>query len=382
LKKVAILGSTGSIGIQALDILSRYSQYEFIAFSANNNIDLLEKQALKYRPSKVGVINKEKAAVLRERLPKEISVLSGKDCLVELATLPEIDVVLVSVVGISGLEATLAALKEGKDIALANKETLVAGGEIVMDTAKKFGRKILPVDSEHSAIFQCLQGTSKKKEIKKIILTASGGPFRGYTIDELKKVNLEAALKHPRWNMGKKVTIDSATLMNKGLEVIEAKWLFDLSLNQIEVVIHPQSVVHSMVQFIDNSVLAQLGPTDMRLPILYAFSWPDRLTADIPELDFSQLGSLTFEQPNTDIFPCLNLAYEALRIGGTMPAVLNAANEAAVELFLNESIHFTDIPAIVEKAMSFHSAIYNPSLEDILLADQETRDRIKKDDVM
>jgi 1-deoxy-D-xylulose-5-phosphate reductoisomerase len=381
LKKIAILGSTGSIGTQALEILSRYPQYEFIAMSANNNIDILEKQALKYRPAKVAVVNQQKADVLRQRLPDEISVMSGKESLAELAALPEIDIVLVSVVGISGLEATLAALKAGKVVALANKETLVAGGAIVMDAAKRYGGKILPVDSEHSAIFQCLQGTEEKSEIKKIFLTASGGPFRGYTLNELEKVTLEDALKHPRWDMGRKVTIDSATLMNKGLEIVEAKWLFDLELNQIEVLIHPQSIVHSMVQFIDNSVLAQLGATDMRLPILYAFSWPNRFKADLPELDFLKLGSLDFEEPDTETFPCLNLAYEALRIGGTMPAVLNAANEVAVEMFLKESIRFIDIPALVEKAMGYHRAIYNPTLEDILLVDQETRDRIKKDEV-
>ena len=380
MKRIAILGSTGSIGTQALDILSRYPEYQFVALSANENIDILEKQALRYRPASIGVINHEKAAVLRNRLPDEITVVSGKQSLVELATLPEADMVLMSVVGISGLEATLAALHAGKDVALANKETLVAGGALVMEAAKKSGRYILPVDSEHSAIFQCLQGTKDKKEIQKILLTASGGPFRGYTPGELQKVTVEDALRHPRWNMGKKVTIDSATLMNKGLEVIEAKWLFDINLNQVEVLIHPQSIVHSMVQYIDGSILAQMGAADMRLPILYAFTWPERLSADLPAVDFQELGSLTFERPDTSTFPCLNLAYEASNIGGTMPAVLNAANEVAVELFLKSSLSFTDIPRMVEEAMGLHQKISNPTLEEILLIDQETRDRIKRDD--
>jgi 1-deoxy-D-xylulose-5-phosphate reductoisomerase len=379
-KRIAILGSTGSIGTQALDVLSRYPEYEFVALSANENIDILEKQAFMHRPAKVGVINEEKAAILRDRLPTDITVVAGKQALVELATLPEADMVLMSVVGISGLEATLAALHAGKDIALANKETLVAGGELVMNAARKSGRSVLPVDSEHSAIFQCLQGTKDEGEIEKIFLTASGGPFRGYKPEELQKVTVDDALKHPRWNMGRKVTIDSATLMNKGLEVIEAKWLFDLNLHQIEVIIHPQSIVHSMVQYVDGSILAQIGATDMRLPILYAFTWPNRLRADLPAVDFQHLGSLTFEKPDTDTFPCLNLAYEASHIGGSMPAVLNAANEVAVELFLKSSLSFTDIPRMVEKAMGLHQKISNPTLEEILFIDQETRDRIKRDD--
>lgn len=382
MKRIVILGSTGSIGTQALDILSQYPEYKFIALSANENIDLLEKQALKYHPEKVGVTNSELAKILRNRLPNDIEVLSGKQSLVELATLQEADIVLISVVGISGLEATLAALKSRKDIALANKETLVAGGDLVMETARQSGSNIIPVDSEHSAIFQCLQGSNGSKEIQKILLTASGGPFLGYQRDQLEKVELADALKHPRWNMGKKVTIDSATLMNKGLEVIEAKWLFDISTDKIEVLIHPQSIVHSMVQFIDGSILAQLGATDMRLPILYAFTWPNRRSADLPTVDFPILGKLSFEEPNTRSFPCLQLAYEALRINGTMPAVLNAANEVAVEAFLKSSLSFTCIPRIVEKAMAHHKAIIKPTLEDILLADKETRDRLKKDDIL
>ncbi|HCS75110.1 MAG TPA: 1-deoxy-D-xylulose-5-phosphate reductoisomerase [Clostridiales bacterium] len=380
MKRIVILGSTGSIGTQALDILSQYPEFKFIALAANENIDLLEKQALKFRPAKVAVTNAEKAVILRDRLPKEIEVLSGKQALVELASLQEVDIVLVSVVGISGLEATLVALESGKDIALANKETLVAGGSLVMETARQSGSKILPVDSEHSAIFQCLQGSKGNKEVQKILLTASGGPFRGFKREQLEGVTTRDALNHPRWHMGKKVTVDSATLMNKGLEVIEAKWLFELNIEQIEVLIHPQSVIHSMVQYIDGSIIAQLGPIDMRLPILYAFTWPNRLAADLPRVNFTSQESLSFEEPDMDSFPSLQLAYEALRINGTMPAVLNAANELAVERFLKSSISFTDIPRIVEKAMVHHQAVSRPALEDILLADKETRERLERDD--
>jgi len=378
MKRVVILGSTGSIGTQALDVLGRYADYEFIALTANENIDLLEQQALKYHPPVVGVVDREKAEILRSRLPDDIRVISGKNALVELAALPEADIVLVSVVGISGLEATLAAVKAGKDVALANKETLVAGGSLVMEAARQSGSRILPVDSEHSAIFQCIQGSKGKDEIQKIILTASGGPFRGYDQEKLARVTVADALKHPRWDMGRKVTIDSATLMNKGLEVIEAQWLFDMNLDQIEVVIHPQSIIHSMVQYVDGSVLAQMAQPDMRLPILYAFTYPGRYSADLPTLDFSTLGNLTFEVPDLESFPSLQLAYEASRIGGTMPAVLNAANEEAVQMFISEAISFIDIPKVVERAMNHHTAVANPTLEDIFQADIETRNLLKK----
>ena len=378
LKKIAILGSTGSIGTQALDILSHYEGYDFVALSTNENIDLLEKQVKLYQPSKVGVINLKKAAELSKRLPQNIKVLSGEEALVELASLPEVDIVLVAVVGISGLKATLAALESGKDIALANKETLVAGGRLVMETARKSGAEILPVDSEHSAIFQCLQGSKGKKEVDKIYLTASGGPFRGYKLDMLKNVKVADALRHPRWNMGKKVTIDSATMMNKGLEVIEAKWLFELSLDKIKVLVHPQSIIHSMVEFIDGSILAQIAETDMRLPILYAFTWPRSVCADIKRMNFQSIGTLTFEEPDFELFPSLKLAYEAMQVGGTMPVVLNAANEVAVELFLASTINFTDIPRVVEHAMEQHKPITNPTLDDILMVDQDTRNRVKR----
>jgi 1-deoxy-D-xylulose-5-phosphate reductoisomerase len=381
-KRIVILGSTGSIGTQALDILSKYPEFSILALSANDNIDLLAKQALRFRPEIVAVTNSSKAASLKEKLPDDIKVTSGKEALVELATLRKADIILISVVGISGLEATLAAIQSGKDIALANKETLVAGGQLVMEAAKRSGSKILPVDSEHSAIFQCLQGTADQKAVDKILLTASGGPFRGFDYESLKKVTVEDALKHPRWSMGRKISIDSATLMNKGLEVIEARWLFDVRPEQMEVLVHPQSIVHSMVQFVDGSVLAQLGATDMRLPILYALSWPNRLQADLPLIDFVKLGSLTFEKPDFETFPCLPLAYEALKIGGTMPAVLNATNETAVEMFLQSAIDFIEIPKLIEKSMIVHKTKLNPTLEDILQADQETRERIKRDELI
>lgn len=373
MKKIAILGSTGSIGTQALDILEQYPQeYEITALTANENIDLLEKQALRFRPAKLGVVNTVQADVLRRRLPPEIEILSGKQALTEIASEPDIDIVLLSVVGISGLEAALAALESGNDVALANKETLVAGGQLVMDAARRSGARLLPIDSEHSAIFQCIQGT-RPEHVRKILLTASGGPFRGYNTKLLQQVSVSDALKHPRWNMGKKVTIDSATLMNKGLEVIEAKWLFSLEHGQIEVVIHPQSIIHSMVEFVDGSVIAQMGMPDMRLPILYAFTWPERFATNLPTVDFIKLGSLTFEKPDTTLFPCLELAFEALKAGGTMPAVLNAANEVAVQKFLEEAIPFTRIPAMIERAMRAHKVIPAPSLCDILAADEETR---------
>ena len=380
MKRIAILGSTGSIGTQALDILGQYpKEFEIAALSANENIDLLEKQALRFLPAKLGVVVPEKAEILRKRIPLDIEILSGRQALTEIASLPDIDMVLMAVVGISGLEATLAALEAGRDVALANKESLVAGGQLVMDAARRTGARVLPVDSEHSAIFQCLQGIPKSSSpvTRKILLTASGGPFRGFDRESLRHVRVSDALKHPRWNMGKKITVDCATLMNKGLEVIEAKWLFGVGLDRIEVLIHPQSVIHSMVEFLDGSVIAQMGIPDMRLPILYAFTWPERYPTGLPSVNFLELGSLTFEKPDVSLFPSLALAIEAARIGGTMPAVMNAANEVAVGKFLEESITFTDIPRTVERAMKSHRAIFSPSLEDILRADQETRDLLK-----
>lgn len=375
MKRVVILGSTGSIGTQALDIFNRYNEYyEIVAMSTNENIELLEEQARKFKPSKLAVVNPEKAEILRKRISPKIDILSGHEALVELASLSDIDTVLIAVVGIAGLEATLAALESGNDVALANKEALVAGGQLVMDTAKRTGSKLIPVDSEHSAIFQCLQGCSNPDNVSKIILTASGGPFRGYDRESLRQVGVSDALKHPKWNMGKKISIDSATLMNKGLEVIEAKWLFNLAVDQIQVIIHPQSIIHSMVEYVDGSIIAQMGVPDMKLPILYAFTYPERLPSMTAPINFLELGGLTFEEPDTSLFPSLSLAYKAIKIGGTMPAVLNAANEVAVQRFLEESISFMELPLIVEKAMKFHQVIQNPTLKDILRADKETRD--------
>ena len=393
MKRIAVLGSTGSIGTQALDILGQYpTEFEIKALCAYGNIDVLEKQALRFHPGKVGVVLPERAKILQSRLPHKTAVLSGRKAMTEIASLPDIDMVLVAVVGISGLKATIAALEAGNCVALANKESLVAGGQLVMDAAKKTGTRILPVDSEHSAIFQCLQGNTGGKgkasfwapgepeppAIRRILLTASGGPFRGIDRESLRHVRVSSALKHPRWNMGKKVTVDSATLINKGLEVIEARWLFGVDLDQIEVLVHPQSIIHSMVEFPDGAILAQMGMPDMRLPILYAFTWPKRFSTRLPSVDFFELGSLTFEKPDVSRFPGLALAMEAARIGGTMPAVMNAANEVAVQKFLEESISFPDIPRIVEKAMGSHRVIPSPSLEDILGADQETRDLLQE----
>ncbi len=374
MKNIVILGSTGSIGTQALDIIRRNKAYfKVSALTAYNNIELLKDQIEEFRPEKVGVVDAEKAEILKKTIPQDIEVLTGHAALKDLASQPGIDMVLVAVVGIAGLEATLAALESGNYVALANKETLVTGGQLVIDAATRTGSRIIPVDSEHSAIFQCLQGADRQ-DVSKIILTASGGPFRGLKRDRLENVRPEDALNHPNWSMGKKVTIDSATLMNKGLEIIEAKWLFDLSIDQIQVIVHPQSIIHSMVEFKDGSVLAQLGMPDMRIPILYAFSYPRRMKSPVQAVDFTRIGRLTFEEPDMESFPCLTLAIRAAKIGGTMPVVLNAANEIAVERFINGDIKFMDIPDIVEKAMDTHQVIPRPSLADILQVDKETRE--------
>jgi len=375
MKKVAILGSTGSIGTQALELFDHYRDYyEVTALSTYENIDLLEEQARRFKPSRVAVVNPEKAELLKKRISPKIDVLAGKESLLEIASMEENDTVLTAVVGIAGLEATLAALEAGKDIALANKETLVAGGSLVIEAAQRNSCRIIPVDSEHSAIFQCLQGCTSHGEISKIYLTASGGPFRTYDKDSLKLVTAADALKHPNWTMGKKVTIDSATLMNKGLEVIEAKWLFGLDIDQIEVLIHPQSIIHSMVAYVDGSVIAQMGRPDMRIPILYAFTFPERLPSQVEAVNFLSCGQLTFSEPDTNLFPCLSLAYKALKIGGSMPVVLNAANEVAVKYFLEGRISFMEIPVTVERAMRSHQVIQTPSLKDILRVDREIRD--------
>lgn len=373
-KRIAILGSTGSIGRQALDVMYEHAdKFQVVALTTNRNVELLAQQVEVFHPSYVGIVDSESVQEFKKYGLTGVEVLSGKECLKNVATLPEVDLVLVAVVGISGLEPTIAALEAGKDVALANKESLVAGGHLVVEAARKSGSKIIPVDSEHSAIFQCLAGCDDPNKIKRIYLTASGGPFRNYSKDQLRHVTVEEALNHPNWRMGKKVTIDSATLMNKGLEVIEAHWLFRLSIEQIQVVIHPQSIIHSMVEYIDGSIIAHMGKTDMRLPILYALSWPQRLESSVGSLELAAMEPLTFEMPDFDRFPCLGLAYKALEIGGTMPVVLNAADEVAVEKFLKGEISFMEIPVMIEQAMKSHKAIQNPDLNTILKVDHGIR---------
>ena len=375
-RKIALLGSTGSIGTQTLDVVSHDEHLEVVGLSAHSNIDLLEKQIKKYRPRLVCVMNSDKAQELKERMVSQkiaVEITCGLEGLIAVATLEEAEVVVTAVVGMIGLLPTLEAIKKGKIIALANKETLVTAGELVMEAAKTYNTPILPVDSEHSAIFQCLRGNEHEK-ISRLILTASGGPFRDYTQEMLKGVTVEAALKHPNWNMGHKITIDSASLMNKGLEVIEAKYLFDVSIKQVDVVVHKESIIHSMVEYIDGSTIAQLGMPDMRHPIAYALYYPERTKASyIPKLDFTTLTKLSFEAPKKDLFPCLQLAYDALEMGGTMPAVLNAANEVAVEAFLNRKISFLQIPEMIHEVMNHHICISKPSLEEILEVDKWAR---------
>ncbi|NLK20798.1 MAG: 1-deoxy-D-xylulose-5-phosphate reductoisomerase [Epulopiscium sp.] len=368
MKSISILGSTGSIGTQTLDAVRNLGNIKVEGLTADKNIDLLEKQIKEFHPKKVAVMDENKAYELKRRIGNTTEILTSMEGLVEVATMEEIDTVVTSVVGIIGLIPTFKAIQNKKDIALANKETLVTAGEIIINEAKKNGVNILPVDSEHSAIFQCLQG-NVNNPIERIILTASGGPFRGRTIKELKEVTVEEALKHPNWDMGTKITIDSATMMNKGLEVIEAKWLFDVELSQIEVVVHPQSMIHSMVEFEDGSIMAQVGEPDMRFPIQYALTYPKRIKNNWPRVDFTKRNLFTFELPDTSVFKCLQLAYDALNIGGTMAVVLNAANEIAVERFVKKEIQFLDISRIIEDTMNMHNVIKHPTLSDVLDVD-------------
>lgn len=374
MKKISILGSTGSIGTQTLEVVERFSQeFQVVGLAAGSNIDLLEKQIRKYQPQVVAVMEEHKAKDLAFRISElPVKILSGLAGLKEVATYEEAEVIVISVVGSIGLLPTLFAIEAGKTIALANKETLVAGGEIVMRKAEERGVSIIPIDSEHSAIFQSLQA-GKNEELDKIILTASGGPFRQFSRDELALVTPEQALKHPNWEMGGKITIDSATLMNKGLEVIEAKWLFNVGLDKIEVVVHPQSIIHSMVEFHDKSVIAQLGLPDMKVPIQYALTHPSRLANNLSSLDLTKIGALTFEEPDLQRFPCLKYAYDALKIGGTMPTVLNAANEVAVYAFLRKQIGFLTIPIVIEEVMEGHEVIRKPNIDQILDADYWAR---------
>jgi 1-deoxy-D-xylulose-5-phosphate reductoisomerase len=373
-KNIAILGSTGSIGKQALDIVkANPDKLQVEVLSAENNADLLIQQAIEYSPNAVVIGNEEKYLYVKDALLKhDIKVYTGADALCQVVQMESIHMVLAAIVGFAGLRSTLAAIEAGKQIALANKETLVVAGALVTEAAKAKGVNIYPVDSEHSAIFQCLTGEFHNK-IEKIILTASGGPFRGKDKTFLEKVKKEDALKHPNWTMGAKITIDSATLMNKGLEIIEAAWLFALKPEQIEVVIHPQSIIHSMVQFEDGSIKAQMGLPDMKLPIQYAFFYPLRVHSSFKRFDFVSYPNLTFEKPDFTSFPSIQLAFDAMEKGGNIPCILNAANEVAVHAFLKDEIGFTDIPLIVEKCMEKGTFIAKPTLSDYMESDKETR---------
>lgn len=375
-KRIAILGSTGSIGTQALQVIDEHSDlYEAYVITANNSVGKLIDQARKYVPEAVVIANEQHYAEVRDALADlPIKVYAGEDALCEVVQDDNVDIVLASMVGFAGLRPTISAIKAGKMIALANKETLVVAGELINSLASEYKVPIIPVDSEHSAIFQCLEPGNK---IEKILLTASGGPFRKYSKEELKTVTKAQALAHPTWNMGDKITIDSATLMNKGFEVIEAKWLFGLKPEQIEVVVHPQSVIHSMVQFEDGAVKAQLGVPDMRLPIQYAFSYPQRLKASFDRLDFFQMRELTFEKPDTDRFPCLRLAFESLRRGGNMPCIVNAANEIVNRAFIEDRIPYEKISEVIESAMHHIAFSSDSSLDTYLQTDKETREYAK-----
>lgn len=379
MRKIAILGSTGSIGTQTLEVVDRYpDEFQVVALSSGKNINLLEEQVRKFHPQIVAVMETEQAKELAWRLKDlSVTVLSGMKGFQEIAAYPEVEMVIVSVVGSAGVLPTISAIEAGKTIGLANKETLVAAGQIVIQKAKEKNIEIIPIDSEHSAIFQSLQA-GKRDEIKKIIITASGGPFRKLSKKEMESVTPEQALKHPNWSMGGKITIDSATLMNKGFEVIEAKWLFDIELDRIEVVVHPQSVIHSLVEFCDKSVIAQLGLPDMKVPIQYALTYPRRLVNSLPSLDLISLGTMTFESPDLEKFPSLKYAYEALKIGGTMPTALNAANEIAVYAFLKKRISFLSIPQVSQQIMEEHEVCYNPEIEHILETDQWARQRAEQ----
>ena len=371
-KQIAILGSTGSIGTQALKVIEEHPDlYEAYALTANNQVELLAEQARKFMPAAVVIANEAKYLQLKEMLADlPIQVYAGADALCEIVEAKPIDVVLASMVGYAGLRPTMNAIRAGKAIALANKETLVVAGELINALAQQYKTPILPVDSEHSAIFQCLEPNNA---LEKVILTASGGPFRKFTMEQLQHVTKEQALKHPNWDMGAKITIDSATMMNKGFEVIEAKWLFGVRPDQIEVVVHPQSVIHSMVQYEDGAVKAQLGMPDMRLPIQYAFSYPQRIKASFDRLDFSKMTELTFEQPDMNRFRCLALAYEALNRGGNMACIVNAANEVVVSAFLKERISFLRMSEVIEQSMAKVSFIQTPTYEDYVATDAEAR---------
>lgn len=377
MKKIAILGSTGSIGTQTLDIVSKNDDLQVVGIAAGRNIDLLEKQIRQFSPRLAAVGDEKKAQELKLRVQDtDCKIVGGMEGLIELAVMEEAEILVTAIVGMIGICPTVAAICAGKHIALANKETLVTAGHIIMPLAKEHNVKILPVDSEHSAIFQALNGENPKT-IEKLLITASGGPFRGKKTEELKNMRVEDALKHPNWAMGQKITIDSATLVNKGLEVMEAKWLFDVDLDRIQVVVQPQSVIHSMIEFKDGSIMAQLGTPDMRLPIQYALYEGEHKYLDGERLDFAKLASITFENPDMETFKGLPLAMQASKTGGSMPTVFNAANEKAVALFLNRKIGFLDIYEIIENAMNEHELILNPTIEEILNIEQDIYKRIE-----
>ena len=377
MKKIAILGSTGSIGTQTLEIVRTNGDLEVTALAAGNNIDLLEKQIREFKPKLAAVWKEERANELKDKINDlDVKVVSGMDGLLEVARQPESEILVTAIVGMIGILPTIEAINAGKDIALANKETLVTAGHIIMPLAKEKGVSILPVDSEHSAIFQSLQG-GQQKALHKILLTASGGPFRGKKLEDLENIQVEDALKHPNWAMGRKITIDSSTMVNKGLEVMEAKWLFDVDIDDVQVVVQPQSVIHSMVEFVDGAVIAQLGTPDMKLPIQYALYYPERRYLPGDRVDFWKIGHLDFEEPDMDTFYGLELAYEAGRTGGTLPTVFNAANELAVSQFLNREIKYLEIIEIIEDCMRAHKTIENPTVEQILETEAATYERIR-----
>lgn len=379
-KKISILGSTGSIGVNCLKVVQNLNSngygIEVVYLTTNKNIDELSGQIEEFKPKGVVITDtKAYSDFVAANKFKDIEVIKGEEGLLEICTRDDHNILVSSLVGFAGLMPTIEAVKKGKRIALANKETLVAGGKIIYELAAKYNSEILPIDSEHSAILQCLTGEDNST-ISKLILTASGGPFRSTDKKDFKNISIEQALNHPNWKMGKKVTIDSATLMNKGLEVIEAKWLFNLDIDQIDVLVHPQSIIHSMVEFVDGSIKAQLGIPDMRIPIQYAITFPERIQSDFPRMDFSKYNTLCFEEPDFDKFECLKIAYDVIKQGGTYPTVMNAANEIAIELFLNSKVKFIDIPAIIKNSLDNHINLKDFEVEDILLIDKNTRNDV------
>ena len=377
MKKVVLLGCTGSIGTSSVKVVNDLSdRLQVVGLGAGNNVKLLLEQTRSLHPKAVSIQSEENAELLKKELGDSTEVYCGEEGLIKLATMPEADIVLISIIGTTGLKPALAAIRAGKDIALASKEVLVVAGEIVMSEAKKYGVNVLTVDSEHSAIFQCLEGR-KPESVRRLILTASGGPFRKTPKSEFASITLEKALKHPSWSMGRKITLDSATLFNKGLEMIEARWLFNMGIEKVSVLVHPQSIVHSMVEFVDGSILAQLSTPDMCLPIQYALTWPERVQSTRVQTDFAAIGTLTFENPDEDRFPALRLAREAGLKGGTLPCVLNAANEIAVESFINSKLRFDQISTLVEDVMSAHQRIDHPTLDQLLEADRWARDNAR-----